>query len=137
MILQISDNSPLHSSLHFPAAVAVFAELKPAEGLEATEDLTVQLQVGKGYLCTSEFSFHNPTIFLNHVRRLHIYLCQVTDHGQTRRSGHFGKLVAVQWSHTGSHSSVIDRRSFLTSLIHTLSFHPIPFIALRCYIYLR
>ena len=45
--LQISDNSPLHSSLHFPAAVAVFASLKPAEGVEDTEDLTVQLQVAK------------------------------------------------------------------------------------------
>ena len=46
-ILQISDNSPLHSSLHFPAAVAVFASLKPAEGVDDTDDLTVQLQAAK------------------------------------------------------------------------------------------
>ena len=46
-MLQISDNSPLHSSLNFPAAIAVFASLKPAEGVDDTDDLTVQLQAAK------------------------------------------------------------------------------------------
>ena len=46
-LLQVSDNSPLHSSLHFPAAIAIFASLKPAEGVDDTDDLTVQLQVAR------------------------------------------------------------------------------------------
>ena len=89
--------------MHFPGAVAVFATLKLDEGFDETEDLTVQLQVNVKDKYQKFFeeglNFH-----------------QVSDHGQIRRSGNFGKLVAVQWPRTGSHQILfISIVSFLST----------------------